>query len=89
MQFKQITNFLGFRIGYMKAWMGALTKSISTSRIHLISCFSLAISTVDAIYLEEIIKFCMEATANHTQTVAGWAGKDSSGKVTPYVFKRR
>ncbi|XP_078166819.1 putative cinnamyl alcohol dehydrogenase 6 [Carex rostrata] len=31
----------------------------------------------------------MEATANHTQIVSGWAGKDSSGKVTPYVFKRR
>ncbi|KAJ4759804.1 Cinnamyl alcohol dehydrogenase [Rhynchospora pubera] len=31
----------------------------------------------------------MEATANHTQIVTGWAGKDSSGKVTPHVFKRR
>ncbi|XP_078166817.1 putative cinnamyl alcohol dehydrogenase 6 [Carex rostrata] len=31
----------------------------------------------------------METTANHTQIVTGWAGKDSSGKVTPYVFKRR
>ncbi|XP_020095443.1 probable cinnamyl alcohol dehydrogenase 6 [Ananas comosus] len=31
----------------------------------------------------------MEATPNHTQTVAGWAARDSSGKVTPFVFKRR
>ncbi|KAJ4800640.1 Cinnamyl alcohol dehydrogenase [Rhynchospora pubera] len=31
----------------------------------------------------------MEATANHTQIVTGWAGKDSSGKVAPHVFKRR
>ncbi|KAJ3679909.1 hypothetical protein LUZ60_016187 [Juncus effusus] len=31
----------------------------------------------------------MEVTPNHTQVVAGWAGKDASGKVEPYVFKRR
>lgn len=30
-----------------------------------------------------------ETTPNHTQTVFGWAAKDSSGKITPFVFKRR
>ncbi|KAJ8506204.1 hypothetical protein OPV22_007090 [Ensete ventricosum] len=30
-----------------------------------------------------------ETTPNHTQTVRGWAAKDSSGKITPFVFKRR
>ncbi|KAB2029905.1 hypothetical protein ES319_D05G193400v1 [Gossypium barbadense] len=28
-------------------------------------------------------------TPNHTQTVAGWAAYDSSGKIAPYIFKRR
>ncbi|XP_021283939.1 probable cinnamyl alcohol dehydrogenase 6 [Herrania umbratica] len=26
---------------------------------------------------------------NHTQTVPGWAAYDSSGKIAPYIFKRR
>ncbi|CBI19922.3 hypothetical protein VitviT2T_027929 [Vitis vinifera] len=30
-----------------------------------------------------------QTTPNHTQTVSGWAAHDSSGKITPYVFKRR
>ncbi|KAK8964838.1 putative cinnamyl alcohol dehydrogenase 6 [Platanthera guangdongensis] len=30
-----------------------------------------------------------ESTANHTQTVRGWAAHDTSGKITPFVFKRR
>ncbi|XP_006356896.1 probable cinnamyl alcohol dehydrogenase 6 [Solanum tuberosum] len=30
-----------------------------------------------------------QATPNHTQTVAGWAAHDSSGKITPFNFKRR
>ena len=30
-----------------------------------------------------------ETTPNHTQTVKGWAALDSSGKITPFVFKRR
>ncbi|KAH7567101.1 hypothetical protein ACOSQ2_011484 [Xanthoceras sorbifolium] len=30
-----------------------------------------------------------QTTPNHTQTVAGWAAHDSSGKITPYIFKRR
>ena len=30
-----------------------------------------------------------ETTPNHTQTVDGWAARDSSGKITPFVFKRR
>lgn len=30
-----------------------------------------------------------QTTPNHTQTVSGWAAHDSSGKMTPYVFKRR
>ncbi|CAI9117042.1 OLC1v1018354C1 [Oldenlandia corymbosa var. corymbosa] len=30
-----------------------------------------------------------QTTPNHTQTVSGWAARDSSGKITPYVFKRR
>ncbi|KAI4316971.1 hypothetical protein L6164_024891 [Bauhinia variegata] len=30
-----------------------------------------------------------QTTPNHTQTVSGWAAHDSSGKVTPYTFKRR
>ncbi|XP_059636100.1 probable cinnamyl alcohol dehydrogenase 6 [Cornus florida] len=30
-----------------------------------------------------------QTTPNHTQTVFGWAAHDSSGKITPYVFKRR
>ncbi|EOY15101.1 hypothetical protein QUC31_000369 [Theobroma cacao] len=28
-------------------------------------------------------------TPNHTQTVGGWAAYDSSGKIAPYIFKRR
>ncbi|CAN6248097.1 unnamed protein product [Urochloa humidicola] len=31
----------------------------------------------------------MEATANHTQIVAGWAAMNESGKVEPFIFKRR
>ncbi|KAE8674786.1 putative cinnamyl alcohol dehydrogenase 6 [Hibiscus syriacus] len=31
----------------------------------------------------------LESTPNHTQTVAGWAAHDSSGKIVPYIFKRR
>nr|CAB3484135.1 unnamed protein product [Digitaria exilis] len=31
----------------------------------------------------------MEVTANHTQTVAGWAAMNESGKVEPFIFKRR
>ncbi|KAG9149031.1 hypothetical protein Leryth_010637 [Lithospermum erythrorhizon] len=30
-----------------------------------------------------------QTTPNHTQTVSGWAAHDSSGKITPYIFKRR
>lgn len=30
-----------------------------------------------------------QATPNHTQTVSGWAAHDSSGKLTPFNFKRR
>ncbi|KAK8642340.1 hypothetical protein V6N13_011687 [Hibiscus sabdariffa] len=30
-----------------------------------------------------------ESTPNHTQTVAGWAAHDSSGKIVPFIFKRR
>ncbi|EHA8590695.1 Cinnamyl alcohol dehydrogenase 3 [Cocos nucifera] len=30
-----------------------------------------------------------ETTPNHTQTVEGWAAMNSSGKITPFVFKRR
>ncbi|KAL9267321.1 putative cinnamyl alcohol dehydrogenase 6 [Drosera capensis] len=30
-----------------------------------------------------------QSTPNHTQVVSGWAAHDSSGKVTPYIFKRR
>ncbi|CAN6539181.1 unnamed protein product [Malus baccata var. baccata] len=30
-----------------------------------------------------------QTTPNHTQTVSGWAAHDSSGEVTPFVFKRR
>ncbi|KAK2660776.1 hypothetical protein Ddye_007309 [Dipteronia dyeriana] len=30
-----------------------------------------------------------QTTPNHTQTVAGWAAHDSSGNITPYIFKRR
>ncbi|PKA60135.1 putative cinnamyl alcohol dehydrogenase 6 [Apostasia shenzhenica] len=30
-----------------------------------------------------------ETTPNHTQTVNGWAALDSSGKIVPFVFKRR
>ncbi|XP_043714264.1 probable cinnamyl alcohol dehydrogenase 6 [Telopea speciosissima] len=30
-----------------------------------------------------------QTTPNHTQTVAGWAAHDSSGKITPFIFKRR
>ncbi|XP_038900045.1 probable cinnamyl alcohol dehydrogenase 6 [Benincasa hispida] len=30
-----------------------------------------------------------QTTLNHTQTVSGWAAHDSSGKITPYTFKRR
>ncbi|XP_045789753.1 probable cinnamyl alcohol dehydrogenase 6 [Trifolium pratense] len=30
-----------------------------------------------------------QTTPNHTQTVSGWAAHDSSGKITPYTFKRR
>lgn len=31
----------------------------------------------------------MEVTRNHTQTVSGWAATDESGKVAPFIFKRR
>ncbi|CAL5033028.1 unnamed protein product [Urochloa decumbens] len=31
----------------------------------------------------------MEVTAKHTQTVAGWAAMDESGKVDPFIFKIR
>uniref|UniRef100_A0A0D9ZHR5 cinnamyl-alcohol dehydrogenase n=1 Tax=Oryza glumipatula TaxID=40148 RepID=A0A0D9ZHR5_9ORYZ len=31
----------------------------------------------------------MEVTPNHTQTVSGWAAMDESGKIVPFVFKRR
>ncbi|CAN6275417.1 unnamed protein product [Urochloa humidicola] len=31
----------------------------------------------------------MEITANHTQTVAGWAAMNESGNVEPFIFKRR
>ncbi|KAJ8548981.1 hypothetical protein K7X08_032344 [Anisodus acutangulus] len=30
-----------------------------------------------------------QTTPNHTQTVSGWAAHDSSGKITPFSFKRR
>ncbi|KAF3944429.1 hypothetical protein CMV_029103 [Castanea mollissima] len=30
-----------------------------------------------------------QTTPNHTQTVSGWAAHDTSGKITPYIFKRR
>ncbi|RXH73346.1 hypothetical protein DVH24_013030 [Malus domestica] len=30
-----------------------------------------------------------QTTPNHTQTVSGWAAHDPSGKITPFVFKRR
>ncbi|KAK9740045.1 hypothetical protein RND81_03G007200 [Saponaria officinalis] len=30
-----------------------------------------------------------QTTPNHTQVVSGWAAHDTSGKMTPYVFKRR
>ncbi|KAG0460766.1 hypothetical protein HPP92_021063 [Vanilla planifolia] len=30
-----------------------------------------------------------ESTPNHTQTVKGWAARNSTGKITPFVFKRR
>ncbi|ONI32322.1 hypothetical protein PRUPE_1G360900 [Prunus persica] len=30
-----------------------------------------------------------QTTPNHTQTVSGWAAHDSSGKITPFIFKRR
>lgn len=30
-----------------------------------------------------------QETPNHTQTVAGWAAHDSSGKIEPFIFKRR
>ncbi|KAL9238136.1 hypothetical protein vseg_012606 [Gypsophila vaccaria] len=30
-----------------------------------------------------------QTTPNHTQIVCGWAAHDTSGKITPYVFKRR
>ncbi|CAO2817630.1 unnamed protein product [Amaranthus hypochondriacus] len=30
-----------------------------------------------------------QTTPNHSQTVSGWAAHDSSGKLTPFVFKRR
>ncbi|XP_058090813.1 probable cinnamyl alcohol dehydrogenase 6 [Magnolia sinica] len=30
-----------------------------------------------------------QTTPNHTQTVAGWAAHDSSGHISPFVFKRR
>ncbi|GMI91349.1 cinnamyl alcohol dehydrogenase 9 [Hibiscus trionum] len=30
-----------------------------------------------------------QSTPNHTQTVAGWAAHDSSGKIVPFIFKRR
>jgi hypothetical protein len=31
----------------------------------------------------------MEVTPNHTQTVAGWAAMNESGKLEPFIFKRR
>ncbi|GAB4832959.1 Probable cinnamyl alcohol dehydrogenase 6 [Ancistrocladus abbreviatus] len=30
-----------------------------------------------------------QTTPNHTQVVSGWAAHDSSGKITPFFFKRR
>ncbi|KAJ4962509.1 hypothetical protein NE237_022448 [Protea cynaroides] len=30
-----------------------------------------------------------QTTPNHTQTVVGWAAHDSSGKISPFIFKRR
>ncbi|PHT26313.1 putative mannitol dehydrogenase [Capsicum baccatum] len=30
-----------------------------------------------------------QTAPNHTQTVYGWAAHDSSGKITPFIFKRR
>ncbi|OIT29592.1 PREDICTED: probable cinnamyl alcohol dehydrogenase 6 isoform X1 [Nicotiana attenuata] len=30
-----------------------------------------------------------QTTPNHTQNVSGWAAHDSSGKITPFTFKRR
>lgn len=30
-----------------------------------------------------------QETPYHTQTVAGWAAYDSSGKIEPFLFKRR
>nr|ASV46322.1 cinnamyl alcohol dehydrogenase [Lilium regale] len=30
-----------------------------------------------------------ETTPKHTQTVAGWAAMDATGKIVPFVFKRR
>lgn len=30
-----------------------------------------------------------QTSPNHTQTVSGWAAHDTSGTITPYVFKRR
>ncbi|KAH9614579.1 hypothetical protein KSS87_021144 [Heliosperma pusillum] len=30
-----------------------------------------------------------QTTPNHTQIVSGWAAHDKSGKITPYIFKRR
>ncbi|KAH9693503.1 putative cinnamyl alcohol dehydrogenase 6 [Citrus sinensis] len=30
-----------------------------------------------------------QTTPNHTQSVVGWAAHDPSGKITPYIFKRR
>ncbi|XP_074263954.1 putative cinnamyl alcohol dehydrogenase 6 isoform X1 [Silene latifolia] len=30
-----------------------------------------------------------QTTPNHTQIVSGWAAHDTSGKITPYIFKRR
>ncbi|KAK6938989.1 Alcohol dehydrogenase, N-terminal [Dillenia turbinata] len=30
-----------------------------------------------------------QTTPNHTQTVSGWAAHDSSGKISPFIFRRR
>ena len=35
------------------------------------------------------VSLMAQTTPNHTQTVSGWAAHDSSGKITPYIFKRR
>ncbi|KAL6316485.1 hypothetical protein AAG906_018188 [Vitis piasezkii] len=41
------------------------------------------------LFFLSIHRYMAQTTPNHTQTVSGWAAHDSSGKITPYVFKRR